>query len=306
MLMCWTPREIVRSAAAPLITTFGLPYIVHLEDNEELLTRLWLEEFGPSPPTPLSRMRSHPTRYKDFLTRSSGVTVIADLLREVVPQGVPTELLEPGIDLDLFGAPQPAARARTIRGALGVAPDDRLLVYPGNIHRGNVEDMRSLYEAVRMLRAEGRKVVLVRTGKDSDSTLDFLQDANPASGFYTLGPVARPFLIELLKCADVFVQPGEADAFNDYRLPSKLPEFFAVGRPVILPRANIGLRVRDHEDALLLRDRSPGEIARLVGEVLDSPDLHRKLSENAQAFARANFDWARQGQVLDAFIRRAV
>jgi hypothetical protein len=43
----------------------------------------------------------------------------------------------------------------------------------------------------------------------------------------------------LLALADLLVQPGKPDAFNDYRFPSKLPEFLSVGRPVILPDTNI-------------------------------------------------------------------
>ena len=46
----------------------------------------------------------------------------------------------------------------------------------------------------------------------------------------------------LLRLADVLVQPGESNRFNTHRLPSKLPEFLASGRPVIMPRANLGLR----------------------------------------------------------------
>ena len=47
---------------------------------------------------------------------------------------------------------------------------------------------------------------------------------------------------QLLVAADILVQPdGSPGPFNDYRFPSKLPDFFASGRPVVLPKTNIGL-----------------------------------------------------------------
>ena len=55
----------------------------------------------------------------------------------------------------------------------------------------------------------------------------------------------------VLASTDILVQPGRADSFNDYRFPSKLPEFFASRKPVILPRTNLGLAVRDWSGALL-------------------------------------------------------
>ena len=61
----------------------------------------------------------------------------------------------------------------------------------------------------------------------------------------------RERVASYLALADVLVQPGRLDDFNGYRFPSKLPEFFAMGRPVILPATNIGLRIEDGKDALL-------------------------------------------------------
>ena len=59
--------------------------------------------------------------------------------------------------------------------------------------------------------------------------------------------------------ADFFVQPGVPDAFNDYRFPSKLPEFFAIGPSGTPPlRANLGLTLRHGIDAYVL-DRADAE-----------------------------------------------
>ena len=85
-----------------------------------------------------------------------------------------------------------------------------------------------------------------------------------------LGQVERRLLIDLLKSADLFVQPGRPGPFNDYRLPSKLPEFMAVGRPIVLPFANVGTRLRDGVDAMLLRE-GIGRGDRRSGRAKSSP-----------------------------------
>jgi glycosyltransferase involved in cell wall biosynthesis len=80
-----------------------------------------------------------------------------------------------------------------------------------------------------------------------------------------------------LGLADVLVQPGRAGAFNDYRLPSKLPEFFATGRPVVLPATNLGTVAADGEECLLLRRGDALEIAAVVERVLDDGELRERL-----------------------------
>ncbi len=112
----------------------------------------------------------------------------------------------------------------------------------------------------------------------------------------------RPFLIDMIRCADLFVQPGAPGPFNDYRLPSKLPEFMAVGRPIVLPRTNVGLRLRDGKDALLLETGSAEEIEAKVAAILGDPALADRLGRNAQAFARKTYVWSRQGEKLLGFL----
>lgn len=305
-LICWTPREIVRRVVEPIHQRYGIPYLVHLEDNEAQITEAVLarlEREGVPLPEPFPEGWSDPARLEAFLAGASGLTVIQPRLEEILPPAVPKLVLEPGVDFELFGTPLSGVRRATVRRAAGAAPDEALVVYTGNIHDSNVDEMRALYEAVALLRARGRKVVLARTGSDHVLGVDYLQTAaQPGSGVTSLGQVDRPFLVELLKAADLFIQPGRPGPFNDYRLPSKLPEFMAVGRPVILPRTNIGLHLTHGEDALLLEEGSAEEIAARAEQVLDDPALARRLSAGAQAFARRRWRWDRQAAKLSAFL----
>ena len=105
-----------------------------------------------------------------------------------------------------------------------------------------------------------------------------------------LGFIAKGRLPKLLATADVLVQPGRPGAFNDYRLPSKLPEFLASGRPVVLPATNVALEMTDGVEALFLASGTPDDIAACCERVFREPALAARLGENGAAFARRHFD----------------
>jgi len=108
-------------------------------------------------------------------------------------------------------------------------------------------------------------------------------------------------LAPLMALADFFVQPGLPDAFNDYRFPSKLPEFFALGRPVILPRTNLGNVVRHGVDAFVLERADAAGIAGAVRELRADPALAARLATGATQFAADHFSWRRSAEALAKF-----
>ena len=296
-MLCWTPRKASRRAVVKVRRKYPIPYLVHLEDNEDYLTGLREAAQGHDARADLVERRA-------LMAGAMGATVINERLLEGIPAGLPAMLLEPGVDFAGLGTPLAPNRRAAILSAAGVPADATVIVYPGNIHRANLEEMAELYRAIRMLRQRGRDLVLVKTGKDDVPVADHLGFTPQEAGVIELGLVERPFLIDLMKCADLFVQPGAPGPFNDYRLPSKLPEFLAVGRPVVLPATNLGLRLRPGQDAMLLSTGTAEEIAGQVEAILDDPHLAARLSANAQAFARQTFRWERQGARLAGFLER--
>ena len=109
-----------------------------------------------------------------------------------------------------------------------------------------------------------------------------------------------------MRLADVLVQPGRSNGFNDYRLPSKLPEFLATGRPVVLPATNLGRFLEDGEECILLRRGDALEIAAVI-------ERHpRRRGAAARAWRRAaapspNASSAgRERETLQAFYERGL
>jgi glycosyltransferase involved in cell wall biosynthesis len=302
----WTTRENVRVLAEKLRSRHRSRIFVHLEDNEQQVLALTLgrpwEEILALPDTELIRLLppdlSHPRLGRGFLQRCDAVTVILDRLREFVPAGKPCLTLPPAADArHYYPRPVPAA----FRAALQLPPGTTVLCYHGNVHASNAAEMRELYAAVLELNRTGTPVTLVRTGLDR---VDFLGDLAPAVAPYVLqlGLLAHHHhLPALLSLADIFVQPGVPDAFNDYRFPSKLPEFFALGRPVVLPRTNLGAVLRHGTDAYVLDRADAAGIAGAVRALRADPALAGKLGRGAAAYAAAHFSGARSAAALARF-----
>jgi GT2 family glycosyltransferase len=299
-----TPREGVRQLTVALARTHRRPYVVHLEDNESAVASAELggatpEQLRALPEAMLTRAigsrLSHPLRAPGFLDESAGVSVVVDRLLELAPRDIPNVVARPGFDKAVLEA---ESSRSDLRQLLEIGPEQIAIVYPGNVHESNVPDIRSLYEAVAFLRRDGVPVSLVKTGWNSVALPRELE-----VHVRDLGWVARKLIPELLGAADVLVQPGRPGSFNDYRFPAKLPEFLASGRPVVLPRANIGHDLVHERNALLLEEGDAAEIARTVGRLARDRELRERLGAGGQEFAKRELTWSRTVDSLEHLYR---
>ena len=226
---------------------------------------------------------------RSFLAGAAGMTAIVDRLLEFRPDGLPSEVVWPAFEPELFTA-EPAEPE--LRRRLGIADGEAVLVYAGNAHRSNAAELRSLYLAVAALNRAGRRVKLVRLGRDYvrfvEAELQAIERHVVRVPFQPRSEVPR-----YMRLADVLVQPGRPGGFNDYRLPSKLPEFFATGRPVVLPATNLDRYLVDGEECILLQRGDALEIAQAVERILDDDELRARLGQGARAFAERTFSWPR-------------
>lgn len=291
LLHAWTPRETCRRLCETLLAQAPCPLVVHLEDNEALLTALALdtavEALAGLSADELDRLvppdRYHPVKGRRFLDRALGLTLVVAGLEAWNTGDLPSLVVAPQVDEALF-FPRPADPAW--RAAHGLDDGRLVLAYTGNSHQGNRDELIALYQAVALLNARGVPAVLARTGSDPEPI------PVPPGHEHTvvhLGWLGRRAVPEVLAAADILVQPGWPGPFNDQRLPCKLPEYFAMGRPVILPRTNLGLLTRHGRDAYVL-DRADAEgLAQAVAELARDRDLRQRLAAGAQAFYRDRY-----------------
>lgn len=300
----WTPREIVRNYCEKLRENYKFKLFVHLEDNEEHL----LEKFLQTPFKTLLQNHaisipenlSHPKKYRELLATADGVTVIIDTLKQFVPNQIPTLVLWPGADTECF---YPRKVNQKLANSLGIPLNSIVICYTGNVHAANMHEVRSLYLAVAMMNREGLPTVLVRTGIDF---CDFLGCDSKWAKQYSveLGYVERDKLPDILALANVLIQPGKPDHFNNYRFPSKLPEFLAMGKPVILPAANIGCFMENMKDALVLPVVDALNIVDTIKLLLNNKPLYEELSHGAINFVKLHLSWKINSEILKSFYQR--
>jgi glycosyltransferase involved in cell wall biosynthesis len=297
----WTPRENVRLFCEKLLGFASFTLIVHLEDNEELILEVNLgrsfKELENTPSLRVPNNLSHPQNYRRFLASADGVTLIMDRLEKFVPPEIPKLILWPGADRQLFFSRE---KDDAFLADLGVPAENIVLCYTGNVHSANAREVRSLYLAAAVLTREGIPTTLVRAGKDycpflgPDET--WARDVSVELGYIKHVDIPR-----VLGLADFLIQPGTNDAFNEYRLPAKLPEFFAMGRPVLLPLTNVGRFVRHREEAWVLPAMDAIGMVDALKVLRADEELARRLSAGALNFCEEHFSWSKNTGLLEEF-----
>ena len=310
IIHAWTPREVVRRfvIAYQKAAKKAAHLVIHLEDNEEFLMESYsgksIAELrkltGAEIDAALSDRLSNPIRYKTFLELADAGTVIVDRLGEFLPASLPRSLLQPGLEPHRAGPVQahPGARAE-----LGLEAAERVIVYTGSNTFANEADILELYRAVARLNKRGIRTRLVRTGFNRPVFQEALT-AELKAHVIDLGFIESGRLPGLLSVADVLVQPGHPGPFDDYRLPSKLPEFLASGRPVVLPKANIALHMKDGVEALFLKTGKADDIADCCERIFKDPHLSQRLGRAGADFAARHFSLAANGAGLLALYER--
>jgi glycosyltransferase involved in cell wall biosynthesis len=301
VLHAWTPRENVRLFCEKVRGLCSPLLFIHLEDNEELILEVNLgrafKELASAEGIKLPGNLAHPRNYRRFIAEADGVTMIMDRLEKFVPNGVRRIILWPGADRELFF---PRERDEAFLAGLGVPPGNIVLCYTGNVHSANAREVRSLYLAAAILSREGIPTTLVRAGKDYCPFLG--PDEKWARNVSVdLGYVRHLDIPPLLGLADFLIQPGTDDTFNEYRLPAKLPEFFAMGRPLILPLTNVGRFVRHGQDAWVLPKVDALGIVDTLKTLRADEKLMARLSAGALAFCDEHFDWRKNATALEDF-----
>lgn len=298
LLHLWTARERMVALERRLAhrSPRAIPHLVHLEDNEELLLRepmrLSAEAFAAvrrgERALEVPEHLTHPRHGLALLERAAGVTALIEPLVERLPSAMPRTVFLPGFD-PAFAEPDPDA-GDAVRSRLGIPESTLIAVYTGNVHESNVGEVRSLYLAVALANRLGLPMRLVRTGLDFVPLAEHGEDLLRAHS-HELGFVDRALLPRLVHAADFLVQPGRADAWNRFRVPSKLPDFLASGRPVVLPRVNLGERLAGGVEAIVLDSAAAEDLLECFRSWADRPEERRRVGERGAAFARQHLSW---------------
>ena len=302
----WTPRENVRQVVKLAADTLKCKYFVHLEDNERrLLEAMFKQPFkqicmlASRGEINVPEAMSHPLLHQTFIAEANGVSILMDKLGEFVPNDVPTQLIWPACEEEFYKLP--VNRNMKLRETFKIPENATVIVYPGNVHYANADIVAPLYRALPLIEQKGHPIHLVRcAGSDHGFIPKDIYEI--IEKYITAFPMSQPSqLPAFLRIADILVQPGSENTFDDYRFPSKLPLFLASGRPVILAKTNIGRFLEDEINCRILKENTPENIAELVIELIENKDKAAKIGNGGREFAKEHFNWIKSATRLVKF-----
>ncbi len=312
IIHAWTTRETVRVPTAILRKRIKLPYLVHLEDDEILITGksiglYTLEEqkaYAKKNPQDFANVwTTHPLHFEPFMRASSGVTCIMNTLESFVPQNVPRMTFWPACEEAFFQIPK--QRDARLRNLCQLDENTHVLVYPGAIHDFNGHYFTQLLLAIDQLHQEGFSLKVIRCGiEDYTYSEDIARLYEKYVNYYE--GVKACDLPRLILLADILVQPGAPRTFDDYRFPSKVPYFLASGRPVILPDTNVAEKLRHGKDCFLMQQGDKEEILQYLRMLLTDSELAERMGTQGRATAKSLFCWKKAAQSLIPFYKDAL
>jgi D-inositol-3-phosphate glycosyltransferase len=213
--------------------------------------------------------------------------------------------IAPGVDLDVF-TPGPAAAARA---RLGLRDDALTLLFVGRIQPLKSPDV--LLRAAAVLAADpelaGRLQVVVLgapsgSGLAHPRHLESLRDQLGLDGAVQFRPPApRDVVADYYRAADITVVPSHNESFGLVALESQ-----ACGTPVVAAAVGgLTTAVADDVSGVLVDGHDPQQWAKVLGDVLRTPELRARLASGARAHAM-NFSWDHTADGLLAAYTEAV
>lgn len=321
----WTPRHLPARVGIEVAVEHGARLVIHYEDDEEFILRHFggnnrfadddvelfrlfvdeeldagrLEEITGELDDDFLRLTAldppswawvHPIVSAVAMRFSDASTVISpaygDYLRGL--HGArPTHVLYPGVDHARFA---PELQGSQLAKELGLQ-GRKVFLYSGAI--ADIHDFTALMEALPSVTRDHPEIVLVQVGRnDIRDVTDRLVDEHGIEDHVVFtGRVPHHRMPEYLALADVFLAPVRADDFNAHRLPSKIPEYMAVGRPMLIADHGFGRELEQGSEVEKVESESPQEIGDAMRRLLDASSRWPEMGERLRKKSQRLFDW---------------
>ncbi len=237
-------------------------------------------------------------RNRDLETRSmlaaDLVVTLGEAMRdEIVARGVPAEkiLIVPNAVSEEFLQPLPHATA--LRAALGIGPDEHVIGEVTSLvpHEG----VGTLLEATKLLRQRGLAVRVLIVGDGPERAA--LQRQAVALGLgdaaIFTGRVPAAKVREFHALLDVFVVPRTPDRVCQLVTPLKPVEAMASGLCVVTSEVKaLAEIIKPDVTGALTIPQDPVALADSLELLVCSPDIRRKLGDNAREWVARDRTWA--------------
>jgi len=290
--------------ALALRERYGLPVVYEVRGFWE---DTWLSRYPDDNKLASSELYQ---RNRDLETRcmlaADLVVTLGEAMRdEIVARGVPGEkiLIVPNAVSAEFLQPLPdATRLRT---ELGLKPDEYVAGVVSSLvpHEG----IGTLLEATAILRARGvpARALIVGDGPERAALQRQATQAGLAEAAVFTGRVPASEVRQFHALLDIFVVPRTPDRVCQLVTPLKPVEAMAGGLCVVTSEVKALTEIVKHEvTGMQTVPQDPVSLADCLERLIYSPDIRRKLGDNAREWAARERTWANHAaRYRDAYAR---
>ena len=233
------------------------------------------------------------------------VTLGEAMREEIVARGVAAEkiLIVPNAVAAEFLRPLPDGAA--LRAALGIDPDEYVVGVVSSLvpHEG----IGTLLEATAILRTRHvpARVLIVGDGPERAALQRQAADIGLAEAAVFTGRVPAAKVRQFHALLDVFVVPRTSDRVCQLVTPLKPVEAMASGLCVVTSQVKALTEIVKHEvTGMQTVPQDPVSLADCLEHLSYSPDIRRKLGDNAREWAARDRTWAHNAALYrDAYAR---
>jgi glycosyltransferase involved in cell wall biosynthesis len=235
------------------------------------------------------------------------VTLGEAMREEIMARGIPASriLIVPNAVAPAFLSPLPDVTA--LRMQLGIGPQEYVAGVVSTL--SPYEGIGTLLEATALLRARGvpARALIVGDGTERAALQRQAARAGLAQTAIFTGRVPAAKVREFHALLDVFVVPRRRDRVCQLVTPLKPVEAMASGICVVTSEVKALTEIVKHEvTGMLTVPQDPVSLADCLERLFYSPDIRRKLGDNAREWVARERTWAlNAARYQDAYARLA-
>jgi glycosyltransferase involved in cell wall biosynthesis len=290
--------------ALALRERYGLPVVYEVRGFWE---DTWLSRYPDAAERASSELyqRNRDLETRCMLAADLVVTLGEAMREEIAARGVPGEkiLIVPNAVSGEFLQPLPDAA--TLREDLGIKPDEYITGVVSSLvpHEG----IGTLLGATAILRARGVPVraLIVGDGPERAALQRQAAQAGLAEAAVFTGRVPASKVRQFHALLDIFVVPRTPDRVCQLVTPLKPVEAMASGLCVVTSEVKALTEIVKHEvTGMQTVPQDPVSLADCLEHLIYSPDIRRKLGDNAREWVVGDRTWAHNAtRYRDAYTR---
>jgi glycosyltransferase involved in cell wall biosynthesis len=191
------------------------------------------------------------------------------------------------------------ASRKDYRSKKGLSDDDILVVYAGGTWKA--EGVAVLMEAVKTIQQNLSNIHLIVAGRavkndDRFDDIEAISATMDAKRVILTGWIATDELLSIYCAADILVVPQLKNNFNKAALPTKLAEYSAMGKAILLSDVgDVNLYFKNNDNAVVMEDSTVDNIIDSLSSLSKNEHLRKAIGMNAKITAETTLNRSKAG-----------